>query len=124
MTGSIVEWGGRRVFLLDADGPTIGGDRGAADLIGEVYGSDARVVAIPLSRLGDDFLRLSTGVAGDLLQKLINYRFRVAILGDVSAAVAASAALRDLVIESNRGEMVWFLPDLAALEARLTGQSA
>jgi len=63
-------------------------------------------------------------VAGEILQKLINYRFRVAILGDVSAAVAGSAALRDFVVESNRGEMVWFLPDLAALEARLTGQSA
>ena len=40
-------------------------------------------------------------------------------MGDVSAAVAASDPLRDFVRESNRGATVWFVDDLAALEARL-----
>ncbi len=119
MSGSVHDLAGTRVFLLDAEGPVIVRELQASDLIGDVYGSNARFIAIPLSRLSDDFLRLSTRVAGEILQKLINYHFRVAVLGDVSAAVAASDALRDFVVESNRGEMVWFLPDLAALEARL-----
>jgi hypothetical protein len=113
---------GTVVFLVAADGPAIASDRDAADLIGEAYGSDARIIAIPLARLSPDFLKLSTRVAGEILQKLINYRFRVVILGDVSVAAAASDALRDFVVESNRGQMVWFLPDLAALEARLADQ--
>lgn len=115
---------GTVVFLVAADGPAITSDRDAADLIGEAFGSRATVIAIPLERLGPDFLKLSTRVAGEILQTLINYRYRVVVLGDVSLAVAGSDALRDFVVESNRGEMVWFLPDLAALEARLADQSA
>lgn len=121
MTGQTLTLHGTSVFLCDAEGPVITGDNGAADLIGEAFGSGASVIAIPLPRLGPDFLKLSTRVAGEMLQKLINYRFRVVILGDVSEAVAGSDALRDFVVESNRGEMVWFLPDRAALEARLAG---
>ncbi|HRD29129.1 MAG TPA: DUF4180 domain-containing protein [Caulobacter sp.] len=107
------------VFLVAGDGPLVVGDRETSDLVGEALGAGATMIAIPLPRLGPDFLRLSTRVAGELLQKLINYRFQVAILGDIAEAVAASDALRDFVRESNRGRMVWFLPDLAALEAKL-----
>ena len=63
------------------------------------------------------FRRSST--IGELLQKFVNYGRRVVILGDVSQAVAGSKALRDFVRESNRGASVWFVPDMAALEARL-----
>lgn len=107
------------IFLLPEDGPLVVGDRETSDLIGEAFGAGATIVAIPVTRLGPDFLRLGTRVAGEMLQKLINYRFQVAILGDIEAAVADSDALRDFVRESNRGRMVWFLPDLAALEAKL-----
>lgn len=119
MTARILDRHGARVFLCLADGPLVVGDRETSDLIGEAFGAGATIIAIPLTRLGPDFLRLGTRVAGELLQKLINYRFQVAILGDIEAAVADSDALRDFVRESNRGRMVWFLPDLAALEAKL-----
>jgi hypothetical protein len=96
-------------------------DRHLSDLIGDLYGSGARIVAVPLTRLGPDFLRLSSGVAGQVLQKLVNYQFQIAVLGDVSAVVAASDPLRDFVCESNRGTTVWFVADLAALEMKLRG---
>ncbi|MDP1738310.1 MAG: DUF4180 domain-containing protein [Caulobacter sp.] len=124
MSGQTLTLHGTIVFLCDAEGPVIAGDRDSADLIGDAFGSGATVIALPLARLSPDFLKLSTRVAGEILQKLINYRFRVIILGDVSEAVAGSDALRDFVVESNRGEMVWFLPDLAALEARLVLQAS
>jgi hypothetical protein len=41
------------------------------------------------------------------------------IIGDVSAHEAASAAFRDYVWESNRGDSVWFLTDEHALRNRL-----
>lgn len=124
MASQTLTLNGTDVFLCGADGPLIGDDRGAADLLSEAFGADAAIIAIPLARLSPDFLRLSTGLAGAVLQKLVNYRYRVAILGDVSEAVAASDALRDFVRESNRGRMVWFLSDLAALEARLATQTS
>jgi len=115
---------GRTVYACAAEGPSLAGERALSDLIGELYGAGARMVVIPLERLGPDFLRLSSGVAGEVLQKLVNYRFQVAILGDVSAAAAKSAPLRDFIRESNRGATVWFVEDLTALEAKLAAGSA
>jgi len=111
---------GVKVHVCPAEGASLAEDRALSDLIGELYSGGARMAAIPLERLGPDFLRLSSGVAGQVLQKLVNYRFRVAVLGDVSAAAEASPPLRDFIRESNRGETVWFVDDLAALEAKLT----
>jgi hypothetical protein len=119
MTGQIENLAGQRVFVCPAEGPSLAEDRNLSDLVGELFGSGATFVAIPLARLGPDFLRLSSGVAGQVLQKLVNYRFQIAVLGDVSAATAASDPLRDFVRESNRGQTVWFVDDLAALEAKL-----
>jgi hypothetical protein len=77
------------------------------------------MVVIPVSRLSDDFFRLSTRLAGDVLQKFVNYRLRVAIVGDMSQWTAQSGPLRDFVSESNRGRSVWFMADLDELEQRL-----
>jgi len=119
MTGAVRDLAGTWVFVCPAEGPSLADDRNLSDLIGELFSSGARIVAIPLARLGPDFLRLSSGVAGAALQKLVNYRFQVAVMGDIAPAVAASAPLRDFVRESNRGQTVWFVADLAALEAKL-----
>ncbi|MFI4964302.1 MAG: DUF4180 domain-containing protein [Caulobacterales bacterium] len=119
MTGPVQAPAGRRVHVCPAEGDSLADERNLSGLMGELFGSGATLVAIPLARLGPDFLRLSSGVAGAVLQKLVNYRFQVAILGDISAAVAASDPLRDFVRESNRGTTVWFVADLAALDAKL-----
>lgn len=108
------------VFVCPAEGPKLDGERAATDIIGDLFGSGARVVAIPVERLGEGFLTLSTRIAGGVIQKFVNYGFQVAFVGDVSEAVAASDALRDFVRESNRGRHVWFVADLDALAAKLT----
>ena len=118
--GAVQEIAGQPVYVCADEGPCLAEYRELTGLIGDLYGSGARVVAVPLARLGPDFLRLSSGVAGEFLQKLVNYRFQIAVLGDVSAAAAAaSEPLRDFIRESNRGQTVWFVDDLAGLEAKL-----
>jgi len=77
---SVLELAGRQVYICGPAGPSLAEDRNLSDLIGELFGSGARFVAIPLERLGGDFLRLSSGVAGHVLQKLVNYRFQIAVL--------------------------------------------
>ena len=49
---------------------------------------------LPVRRLPADFFRLETRIAGNMLQKLTNYRMKCAIVGDISAPLAASGALR------------------------------
>lgn len=116
---SVREIAGVGVFVCDADGPPIATERDAVDLVGAAFGTD--VIAIPRTRLTADFFRLRTRLAGEVLQKLGDYRFKVAIVGDVSAEIATSDALRDFVRECNRGRQVWFVEDLAGLERRLAG---
>ncbi|CAN5875931.1 DUF4180 domain-containing protein [soil metagenome] len=110
---------GARVWLCDADGPRLSSGRDATDIIGEAYGADIAVIALPASRLADEFFDLSTRLAGEFVQKFVNYGAALAIVGDTSAHVAASTALRDFVYESNRGRHLWFVEDLEALAARL-----
>ena len=119
MTDETKVLGGCTVFLCDAAGPRITREADALDLIGGLWGLEVDWLVLPTARLGEDFLRLRTGLAGAVIQKFITYQVRLAIVGDISAEVGASDALRDFVRESNAGRRVWFVPDLAALEARL-----
>ncbi|WP_236004568.1 DUF4180 domain-containing protein [Nonomuraea antri] len=111
---------GFRTLICPADGALINDERAATDILGDAFGHDAEVVVIPVSRLSADFFRLSTRIAGEIMQKFVTYRRLLVVVGDIAEHVEASKALRDLVFESNRGEHVWFLPDLAALEERLS----
>ncbi len=96
-------------FIVPAEGPQIASEADALDLIGEAGFSGADTLVIPVSRLSPDFFRLSTGLAGAILQKCTNYRLRVAIVGDISEYTAKSGPLRDFVYESNRHGAVRFL---------------
>ena len=72
-----------------------------------------------MERLDDAFFTLSTRIAGEIVQKFVNYRLKLAIVGDIARHLAASAALRDFVHETNRGNQLWFLPDIGQLDAQL-----
>ncbi|QUH00708.1 DUF4180 domain-containing protein [Saccharopolyspora erythraea] len=114
------ERAGVPVLVCAPDGPPVATEQDVLDLIGATY-FGAEVVAVPVSRLDERFFTLSTRFAGEVMQKFGNYRLRLAVVGDISRHLAASSALRALVHESNRGEQVWFVPDLDALDARLRG---
>src|SRR5690349_19217251 len=96
-------------YALPADGPPIASEADVLDIIASLYGSGADTVVIPLSRLSPEFFRLSSGLAGAVLQKFTNYQLRVVIVGDVSAMTARSEPLRDFVRESNRTGQVLFV---------------
>ncbi|MBP6545448.1 MAG: DUF4180 domain-containing protein [Phenylobacterium sp.] len=110
---------GARIWLCDAQGPRLSSGRDATDIIGDAYGADVAVIALPAARLADEVFDLRTRLAGEFVQKFVNYGVALAIVGDISAHVAASTALRDFVTESNRGRHLWFVENLDALAARL-----
>jgi hypothetical protein len=110
---------GVRILDVPVEGPPLGAERDALDVIGATYGREVDLIAIPVSRLHPDFLTLRTGMAGAFLQKLQNYGYRAAFIGDISPAVAASSALRDLVYESNKVGQVLFVASDEELRKRL-----
>lgn len=113
---------GQPALVADPAGPLLRTEDDARDLIQETFGTDVRLAVIPAERLDPEFFVLRTGVAGAFVQKLVQYRLRLVVVGDISAQTAASDALRDWVREVNRGRDVLFVPDQAALEARLTAE--
>lgn len=115
------EINGVRVAELDVEGDKVvsGGD--ANDLISAAWSDDAHMVAVPVARFGAEFFTLRSGLAGEIFQKFQNYRVRLAVVGDISAHVAASSALRDFVYETNAVGHHLFVETPAALKARLSG---
>ena len=55
----------------------------------------------------EDFFILSKGLAGEILQKYVNYGGRIAIYGDYSHYT--SKPLKDFIYESNNGRDVFFV---------------
>lgn len=110
-----------KILFVPADGPPLNATT-ANDLLSDAWSVEAELVAVPVERLADGFLELSTRIAGEVIQKFTNYRIRLAFIGDVSALTQASRSLRDFVYESNKGAQVWFLNDRAALDARLAAE--
>jgi hypothetical protein len=100
---------GVHVRQCAADGAPIRTARDATDLISEAWEERAKVLAIPVERLHPDFFQLSSGVAGEIVQKFATYKMRVAIVGDISRYVDESTSLRDFVREANRGDQLWFV---------------
>lgn len=118
MPDVVEERAGVPVLLCDPTGPPVATVEDALDLIGAAF-AGAEAVVVPASRLDERFFSLGTRLAGEIMQKFVNYRLRLVVVGDISLHLAASSALRALVQESNRAGHVWFVPDLDALDARL-----
>jgi hypothetical protein len=118
VTDVVEERSGVQVLMCDPAGPKVVTTQDALDLVGAVF-LGAEMVAVPAERLDEQFFSLGTGFAGEVMQKFVNYRLRLAVVGDISRHLEASSALRALVHESNRSDHIWFVPDVDALDARL-----
>lgn len=119
MSGNVHEIQGTRVLICSAENLYLGSVSDGDDLIGAAWSEDVSIVSIPADRVGKDFFRLRSGLAGAVAQKFVNYNLCLALIGDVSHWAAQSEPLRDFMRESNAGRSLWFLADDAALETRL-----
>ncbi|NUO61254.1 MAG: DUF4180 domain-containing protein [Hamadaea sp.] len=106
-------------MIVSPEGPPFTGEADVTDLIGDAFGTGAELVVLPADRLPAEFFSLRTGIAGAIAQKFVNYHIRLAVVGDITEHVERSTALRDFVVETNRGRQLWFVPTLADLQTRL-----
>ena len=117
MEGGICVINDGHIFRVSREGPPLGSEQSALDLIGEAYGSGAEAFLVPVERLDPQFFRLASGLAGAFIQKLQNYGFRLYVLGDISPQIGRSEALAAFVRETNRVGRHRFV----ASEAQLDG---
>ncbi len=101
---------------IKSEEPIITDAQSAIDLMMTAnYEAGTKNIAISKDLIVNEFFILSSGLAGEILQKFINYKFRIAIYGDYSKYT--SKPLKDFIYESNSGRDVFFTENLqTALE--------
>lgn len=111
---------GLTVAIVTSDELIITDPQSALDLAMTVkYETGCTNIAISKDSIVDDFFVLSTRLAGEILQKFINYGVRLAIFGDFSKYT--SKPLKDFIYESNRGKSFYFQPDCPSAVEKLCG---
>lgn len=72
-----------------------------------IYQTNCSKIALNKEAIIEDFFILSKGLAGEVLQKFINYQTKLAIYGDYTKYT--SKPLRDFIYESNNGKDIFFI---------------
>ncbi len=71
------------------------------------YETNCNKIALNKEAIVEDFFILSKGLAGEILQKFVNYQTKFAIYGDFSKYT--SKPLKDFMYESNNGKDIFFV---------------
>jgi ribosomal protein S18 acetylase RimI-like enzyme len=112
----------RGAAIIQSDELLITDAQSALDLMATVkYETGCDAMAIPKETVAEDFFILSTGLAGEILQKFVTYRVKLAIIGDYSRYTCKP--LRDFMYESNNGSHFFFVGTEAEAVAKLTKEA-
>ena len=115
-----IQRGGVKIAVVTGGEKVLIDVQSALDLLATVnYETGADRIAIDKDVVADGFFVLSTGLAGDVLQKFVTYHTKVAIYGDYTGYT--SKPLKDFIYESNKGSHVFFVPTKEEALERLAG---
>ncbi len=119
MEKRIIRNNGIDVAVIQSGEQIIIDTQSALDLIATIdYHDDCQRIAINKDAIIGDFFKLSSGIAGEILQKFVTYSKKIAIIGDFSTYT--SKPLRDFIYECNQGNSIFFVPDEQTAINKLT----
>ena len=108
MTITTIKKNGIICAIVNSNDTVITDAQSALDvLMTAKYDVGTKNIVISKKLIAEDFFILSSGLAGEVLQKYINYGGRIAIYGDYSHYT--SKPLHDFIYESNKGKDVFFV---------------
>ncbi|GJM77483.1 hypothetical protein HMSSN036_96990 [Paenibacillus macerans] len=97
-----MEANGRDIAVVSSNEVVIHDVQSALDLMATVrYVTGCDRIVMDQSLINESFFDLKTRLAGEIVQKFVNYQVKFAIAGDFSRY--ASQSLRDFIYESNSG---------------------
>ena len=95
------------IAVVSSDNKVITDVDSALDLLMSAkYEAGTKYIVVDKKSVIEDFFILSSGLAGEILQKYVNYGGKIAIYGDYSHYT--SKPLKDFIYESNRGRDIFF----------------
>lgn len=120
MKTEIIRKNNANVAVIHSEELLITDVQSALDFIMTIkFETDCINIAINKEAIVEDFFVLSTCLAGEILQKFINYGVRFAIYGDFSKYT--SKPLKDFMYESNKGKDIYFQPTASLAVDKLSG---
>ncbi|MHB9291248.1 hypothetical protein Holit_00321 [Hollandina sp. SP2] len=81
--------------------------KGTDDVFELFFINKCSTIIINKENIINDFFNLSTGIAGEILQKFSTYRKRMAIIGDFTNLTSKS--LKYFIYESNKTKQILFI---------------
>lgn len=103
-----IDCGNGMVAVVSSDDKVITDVDSALDLLMSAkYDAGTKYIVVDKKSVIEDFFVLSSGLAGEILQKYINYGGKIAIYGDYSRYT--SKPLKDFIYESNKGRDIFFV---------------
>lgn len=120
MKTEVMRKNNKKVAVVSSDDLLITDVQSALDLVMTIkYETGCTDIAINKEAVTEEFFVLSTCLAGEILQKFINYGVRFAVYGDFSGYT--SKPLKDFMYESNNGKDIYFQPDVFLAVNKLFG---
>lgn len=106
---------GQSIAELSAEGVMLST---AQQFLQMIMDSSAEGIIVHQESIDQKFFDLRSGLAGEMLQKVVNYRLRLAIVGDFS--IYESNSLKAFIFESNKSNAIVFVNTIEDALTRLS----
>jgi hypothetical protein len=106
-----------KIIEVISDDIVLKNEKDVISFIEELTSLEANKIIFHKENIIPDFFILRTRLAGEILQKFVNYRIKIAIVGDFKNI--SSETLKAFIYESNRGTEVFFLEDVEKAISKL-----
>lgn len=104
--------GQAKVAEIQAEGLVLTSVEDGLSLLGDLYYQGFDKIILHEENIVPEFFDLKTKLAGEVLQKFVQYRMSLAVVGNFSKY--ASKSLRDFIYECNQGRQVNFVQELSS----------
>ena len=118
MNQIIFENNDQKIAEIISDQIEINNVQDALDWMGTANYEGANCIIFYEQNVNPEFFDLKTKLAGDILQKAVNYRMKVAIVGEFSKY--ESNSLKAFMVECNRGRQIFFVGNRETAVSKLT----
>ena len=104
--------GQTKVAEIQAEGLVLTSVEDGLSLLGDLYYQGFDKIILHEENIVPEFFDLKTKLAGEVLQKFVQYRMPLAVVGDFSKCTSKS--LQDFIYECNQGRQVNFVQELSS----------
>jgi hypothetical protein len=107
-----------KIAEVKSEGIIIYNVQDALNIMVDVNYNDVHRIILHEKNISPDFFDLKTGLAGEILQKFVNYKNKVAFVGQFEKY--NSRSLTSFIYECNRGNQFFFVGEIKTAITKLS----